>query len=1412
MKVEYLHRLVAVPLFGMLLQAQAASIVDFDADDITSVVSQQNDFSFNESSVTVDSALSPGYTGQPVYGGFEEQGNGSFWSANDRNNAGLKVRWNGNAGVAGEASSGLYLFRQAEFLNGLDSGAVLMDAANDTVSGEAGYINPGGGVSNPAVASSTIRFVLNDDSGFHISEPEPLTSNTPFSLEATTLTYSSYEPTGNGSSEAGTIGATSTPSFTGITWVGFRIDAVRGTKVDHGANIGVELFSVKATSTPDITLVDGATRFQKLEGFGASGAFYINRLINNSHSAELADLLFRDLNLDIFRIQNVYNHNNYVNLINDTASTIQLGETALGRPVKILTSAWTPSADLKSNGSQSGATNATLASDSGGYRYSDYADWWADSLDYYHSNGIDADYISLQNEPNWYPDYNGCGFDPVETTNFAGYNQAFDAVWQELAIRKGTAAMPKMLGPETISFNQLDEYIDNLYFPTRVFGYAHHYYQNNVGLDPDVLNTEMADFNAEHGYKPIFQTEYSVLNANTNSPLIRKLNLARLMHNALTIEQVSAYFYWALYWPGEQGLIDLPDNSSFSITPEYYAFKHYSAFIEADWRRLDAASSEADIDISAYISPDESQVTIVIVNDDSGTENIDIAFTNLAISGGAVYRSTDTLNCTNIGTFNPAASLEIPGESITTLALNAITNPVPANPNILMIAIDDLRPEIRSYGAAQMITPNLDQIAADGYQFNRAYVQQAVCSPSRASMMTGMRPDSTRVYDLTTDFRDHIPWVETLPQYLQRHNYYAAGIGKIYHGGLNDELSWSETWVSGSGIYGAVGGDNPPVESPDVADNVLRDGAVTDEAILKLADLKTKQPFFYGVGYVRPHLPFVAPQPYWDLYTTNDLVFPHTDLPADHASQFAYTTWGELRNYDGVPASGPVSAEMERDLIHGYYASVSYMDAQLGRLMDALEAEGLADNTIVVVWGDHGWHLGDHGQWCKHTNFERATRVPMLIKVPWLPGASRIDALTEVVDLYPTLLELCGIPEPVFLEGDSLVPLLENPSAVGDADALSQYPRSGNMGYSMRTDRYRYTEWRVENSNVLVERELYDLFLDPLEDSNVVAQAEYAVDVALLEVQLQSRLTELAPDTAEAGENLILNGEFDDGLNGWTLTENGADADFNILPTDGGNGLGDDPLLHMEIADGTSDKYRLAIEQIVPAQSNKRYTLRFEARAASNRTVTVLWRNKDNNVAAYLTLNVPIDTVSRAYEFTSMELANLTGEDPDGEIRIQFGGSDDDVWIDSIEIYAQTTFSAALADAGLTGVDALVDADADGDTVPNLYEYAFNLDMTTNDYHVLVPGIGTSGLPTYSISETNSFYALELEYLKRRGANDLIYTPEFSGSLVSNVWTPGTSLEVVPVDADWERHLARDSETTESSTNRFGRVRVEFNP
>jgi arylsulfatase A-like enzyme/O-glycosyl hydrolase len=1242
---------------GLLVISLAAAVRADNVVDFNAAIDVVN----NSPNVAVDTPLNTAaplvnadgvnYFGPDIYGALNREVRG-WWTVGRNEASGLRVRFNSND--FGNLVDGLFLFR-------VDG--VQFDAANDTLNAQEIFTSQ-----IQRLDSAVIRFVVEEAGQFYISEPSAnfVTGGTgnqvdSYSIEALSAGWFNYDP----STAAGVsvIGAPASPAFTDIGFVGFTLFADAIDAGDSSVNFGVREFTVSAVAAPAATMVDGGLKHQKIEGFGASGAFYINRLIDNDHSGELADLLFQDLGLDIFRIRNLYaadtsgDPEGWALQIDDTRDTILLGEASLGRPLKILMSSWTPPNSLKSNNN---AASGTLASDAGGYRYDDYATWWRDSLWYYRTyKSITPDFISIQNEPNFETTYSSCRFDPVENASYAGYNQAFEAVWQELAIDLGTAAMPKMLGPELVAFNKLDEYIDNLVNPAHAYGYAHHLYSSNVGTNPSVLNAEMQSTGNAYDYKPLFQSEY--FNGDSPTEWLRKYNLAKLMHNSLTIEGVSAYLYWSLYWPFDDGqaLITLPDNTSYDINPEYYAFKHYSAFIHSDWRRLETESPEAGIDLSAYINPDEDKVTVVILNKNTGAVNLEINFANLSITAGDIYRSTATLNCTNAGTFNPAAPLSIPAESITTLDLTAIPAAAPAHTNILMICIDDLRPETRSYGAAQMITPNLDQLAADGYQFNRAYVQQAVCGPSRASVMSGLRPDSTLVYKFNGDFRVSIPWVYTLPQVLSQQGYHSVGIGKIYHGGTNDELSWDEPWSAGSGTYGSTG--NAAYENAAVPDSSLRDGAVTDTAIGKLAQLKNQQPFFYGVGYVRPHLPFVAPSAYWDLYTVDDLELPYTDSPAIGAPSYSYTTWGELRNYSGIPSSGPVSAEQEQNLIHGYYACVSFVDAQVGRLMDALEAQGLAENTIVIVWGDHGWHLGDHGQWCKHTNFERATRIPLIIKVPWMPGASQVDALVEALDIYPTLLDLCGIEHPDHIQGQSLLPLLQNPEAAGPAEAVSQYPRNNEsiMGYSMRTDRYRYVEWRSAGSDTPVATELYDHFFDPGEDTNVVSSADGAL-LAALSSQL--------------------------------------------------------------------DPY--------------------------------------------------IDEAYRA---------------PGGVIA--------------------ESFTSVLTDAGLTGADALAYADADGDGVNNLYEFAYNMNLAVSDYHVLDPGAGTSGLPTYQLAETNGFTRLDLEYLRRIGAEEVEYIPEFTGNLVDGVWTsPVAGGTAAPIDSEWERVTAGDLESTATASNRFGRVRVLLKP
>lgn len=453
-------------------------------------------------------------------------------------------------------------------------------------------------------------------------------------------------------------------------------------------------------------------------------------------------------------------------------------------------------------------------------------------------------------------------------------------------------------------------------------------------------------------------------------------------------------------------------------------------------------------------------------------------------------------------------------------------------PNVLFIAVDDLRPDLGCYGAKHIHSPNIDKLARAGTVFSRAYCQQAVCSPSRTSLLTGRRPDTTKVYDLQTHFRIHLPEGVTLPQHFKQQGYHTQSMGKIFHGGLDDPQSWSvPSWFpKGQGYHkpeslkaieemrsrlkaegklykeevvrrdektGTVlkirrSGQRvrgPAWEDPDVADNELADGMVADKAVETLRQIKDKT-FFLAVGFYKPHLPFIAPAKYYDLYPAAGVRLAANPFPPKDVPPVALHDFGELRAYSDMPKLGPVSDAKARELVRAYQAASSFTDAQIGRVLNELDRLGLRDKTIVVVWGDHGWHLGEHGMWCKHSNFEIATRVAMIISAPRQKTAGKTTAaLSEFVDIYPTLCELAGLPLPEGLEGTSLVPVINDPDRPWKKAAFSQYPRQNAMGYSVRTDRYRYTEW-AEPGQEPVGVELYDHQADPAENVNLAGLPE----------------------------------------------------------------------------------------------------------------------------------------------------------------------------------------------------------------------------------------------------------------------------------------------------------------------------------
>ena len=464
-------------------------------------------------------------------------------------------------------------------------------------------------------------------------------------------------------------------------------------------------------------------------------------------------------------------------------------------------------------------------------------------------------------------------------------------------------------------------------------------------------------------------------------------------------------------------------------------------------------------------------------------------------------------------------------------------HPSAGKPNFLFIAIDDLRPELGCYGKDYVISPAIDSIASNGIVFTNAFCQSAVCNPSRASLMTGLRPDETRVWDLYTHFRNTIPDVVTLPQYLGKFGYHTVAIGKIYHNIFPDTLSWSEPKIYVKGfpfdpdavyrsqkaigilekkkreilregnqdkymdVFGKWYLKATATESPDVPDSAYYDGAQTEVALRKLEELsKGKKPFFFGIGYYRPHLPFNVPERYWKMYNRDSIPLAGNDYVPEDAPVMAINNLRELRGYTDFssvkhPFSGSISRDSAKLLKHGYLASVTYTDTQIAKLMKKLKQLNILDNTIIVIWGDNGWKLGEHNSWCKMTNYSIDTRVPLIISTPETRKKGiKCDALVEFVDIYPTICELAGLPVPSNLEGISMLPLFKNPDRPWKKATFSQFLREGiwsapdgkeYMGRSIRTRKYLYVEWSEWKTGKKAAVELYDLVNDPGENRNI---------------------------------------------------------------------------------------------------------------------------------------------------------------------------------------------------------------------------------------------------------------------------------------------------------------------------------------
>jgi iduronate 2-sulfatase len=500
-------------------------------------------------------------------------------------------------------------------------------------------------------------------------------------------------------------------------------------------------------------------------------------------------------------------------------------------------------------------------------------------------------------------------------------------------------------------------------------------------------------------------------------------------------------------------------------------------------------------------------------------------------------------------------------------------------PNVLFIAVDDLKPVLGCYGNTLVKTPNIDRLAKMGTVFQNNYCQQSVCGPTRASLLTGMRPDYTKIRDLKTKMRDMNPDIVSLPEYFISQGYTTSGVGKIFHPSCVDKKvdpqSWSvpfffakdSDYANGAPVkkhYQAPelkalqanedaannegkekkklkkedldedGGSarGPAFECLDLPDNAYEDGVtalIAQKQIMKLS--QENKPFFMAVGFHKPHLPFVSPKKYWDLYNREDMPVAEFQEHAANGKTFQYQYPGEMTNYSGVKEFAKfdkndnnefgLAIDKQKELLHAYYAAVSYIDAQVGILLNTLEKSGTLDTTIIVLWGDHGWHLGDHDMWGKHTNFEQSTRAPLIIAAPGLNGGQS-KSMTEFVDVFPTLCELSGSVVPTYLDGKSLVPVMKNNKVSVKEYAMSQYARKmpksdikkedgkGKlMGYSMRTSQYRYTVWlkdftsdQVYNADKVYAKELYDYDKDPLEKVNVSDDKKYASIAADLDKKM----------------------------------------------------------------------------------------------------------------------------------------------------------------------------------------------------------------------------------------------------------------------------------------------------------------------
>ncbi|MFS4482779.1 sulfatase [Hyunsoonleella sp. 2307UL5-6] len=434
--------------------------------------------------------------------------------------------------------------------------------------------------------------------------------------------------------------------------------------------------------------------------------------------------------------------------------------------------------------------------------------------------------------------------------------------------------------------------------------------------------------------------------------------------------------------------------------------------------------------------------------------------------------------------------------------------------NILFIAVDDLRPELNFYGANHILSPNLDNLASESLVFNKAYCNVPVCGASRASLLTGTRPTRHRFVDYKTRADTDVPHAISLPKLLRQNGYTTISNGKIYHHNDDDSLAWDRRWFPKGNIRnyqlqknitdnegaGQAQGGAISHEMAQVNDTAYFDGKIAQKGIADLRMLKDKkEPFFLALGFMKPHLPFNAPKKYWDLYDRNKIELPKSYIQPKSTPRKAFHNFGELRQYNNVPKKGDLSEDLAKELIHGYYACISYVDAQIGLVLDELNQLELEDDTIIILWGDHGWNLGDHKLWCKHVTFETALRTPLMIKVPGKTKGEKTEAITEYIDIYSSLTELVGIETPNTVEGKSFVPIINGEGSDKDW-AVSKFKDAVTL---IKGDLF-YTEW-TNDKGVAYVRMLFDHKTDPLELDNLAKKPEHKELVKSLSIELREK-------------------------------------------------------------------------------------------------------------------------------------------------------------------------------------------------------------------------------------------------------------------------------------------------------------------